>query len=160
MSRRTIVRIEEEEELPQKVEFKGVKGFVMKAVDKLDSEYLSFILGFISSIVIEEIYSIFSVNVAEDYTLFTLKVANTVLVTAACILLLRFSVSFSGLQKQLSGFKTARARENYIADNIDEIDEAVDGLSKNMLSIGIFLGGGLLINIANFLYINICNVSL
>lgn len=159
MNRRVIDRPETEEEFPPKVEFKGVKGFVMKSVDKLDSEYLSFILGFVSSIVIEEIYSIFSVNVADDYTLFTLKVANTLLVTAACILLLKFSVSFSSLQKQLSGFKTARARENYIADNIDEINETVEGLSKNMLSIGIFLSGGLIVNIAHFLYINLCNIT-
>ena len=159
MNKRVIEPIEILEESPKKVEFKGVKGFLMKAVDKLDSDYLSFILGFVSSIVIEDIYTLFGMNIAADYTLFTLKLSNTVLVTAACMLLLKFSIGFSGLQKQLSSSKTVRARENYIADNAEEIEKTAESLTKNMLSIGIFLGGSIIVNIANFLYINLCNVS-
>lgn len=126
--------------------------FIFKMSENIDSDYITFILGFISSILINDVYSIVSLRVKEDAVNFWFTLLDFVLLTFVTIMLLTFAVGFSKIQKELSPHKTVEARRNYFQEKL--AGDLAAKLSKKLLCICIFSPIVLLLNITKFICVN------
>ena len=91
---------------------------IFEMIENIDSDYITFILGFISSIVINDFYSIFNTHVKEDILNFCFMLMECIGLTFVTIVLLNFTVGFSRMQKELLPHKTLEARKNFFQDKI------------------------------------------
>lgn len=121
--------------------------------ENIDSDYITFILGFISSIVINDFYSIFGLCVKEDVLTFCFTLLDCGLLTFVTVMLLRFAVEFANMQKELLPYKTVEARQDYFQEKM--AGDRATKLSKKLFWICTFSALVLLLNIAKFICVNL-----
>ena len=126
--------------------------FAFKMLENIDSDYITFILGFISSVVINDYYSIFGLQVKGNPLIFWLMFAECVFLTAANVMLLSFAVNFSKMQKELLPHRTVEARQNYFKDKM--LGRRTKKLLIKMLLISICIVLSVLLNVFKFVWIN------
>lgn len=91
---------------------------IFEMLENIDSDYITFILGFISSIVINDFYSFFNLHIKDDVLNFWFMLMECIGLTIATVVLLNFTVGFSKIQKELLPHKTLEARKNYFQEKI------------------------------------------
>ena len=121
-------------------------------LESIDSDYITFILGFISSIVINDFYGIFNLKVSDDILNFWFMLAECVLLAATTAILLVFSIDFSKMQKELSLHKTADARRNYFREKM--LGQRTAVFSRRLVLICVLAVITVAMNIVKFCIVN------
>lgn len=137
-----------------KEKFSAIERLVLSMVNKVDREFFSFILGFVSSLVFENLYGMFNSPVTDGY-LFLFQCISSAFIVAVCILMFSFNLQFINFQKKISTNNiTDTARKNYIIRNLDSSKKIVVSLSVKFALIIIFILLDLITIILKFIYLN------
>ena len=121
--------IEEQLSETNREEFRSLKTGEKKLLASLQtikSEYIAFILGFISAIVIDEVMAVFRIKVAEDVLGFIVSLCNILFFGLGSFCFLRFSADFSALQTDFDSKRTKTAGFNLLLTNFAETKESID----------------------------------
>lgn len=125
---------------------------IFNMCESIDKDYITFTLGFISSIVINDFYNIFNCRINDDAVNFYFMITNCIIFTFFTILLLWFSVEFSKAQDKLSAFKTKDARSDYFQEKM--LDYESNKLWLILCWIMFLFLSVVLLNIIRFICIN------
>lgn len=90
-----------------------------KIATRLNGDFLTFLSGFISSIVITELYELFK-YVIESEIEFLLMLLSVAFISASTFFLIKLTLTLASLQKKLSPFATLTAKTSYVVDNWDK----------------------------------------
>ena len=123
-------------------------------VEHIDSEYFTFLLGFLSSMAIEDIHTFFDTTIRDDLYGFYILIGNIILLSAICVVCLRFIIKFSDFQKRVLSHMTTIAQYNYVLENFEKCKKSLEGLSRHLCLILIFLLLLVALNTAKFLFVN------
>lgn len=121
-------------------------------LENIDSDYITFILGFISSIVINDFYSIFNSRVKDDILNFKFLLAECIGLTFITVVLLNFAVEFSKMQKELLPHKTPEARRNYFQEKM--VGDKTKRFKNRLLGICIASAIVIALNVFKFICLN------
>ena len=123
-------------------------------LEHIDSEYFTFILGFFSSFVIEDIHNFFDTTIQDDPCAFLVLVSNIALLALLCVLFLCFSIHFANLQKRISTHTTKIAKYHFILDHFVDFMKTIRLLSNILLGVVLLLLLIFGVNIFKFVSLN------
>ena len=126
---------------------------IFKMLECINSDYITFILGFISSIVINDFYGIFNLKVSEDRLNFYFMLAECILLAVTTAILLAFSIDFAKMQRELALHRTTDARQNYFREKM--IGTRTTRFTGRLVLICVLSIFTLALNIVKFCIINI-----
>lgn len=138
--------------------FKAMTKSEKKIVGYLEvvkSDYIAFIFGFFSAIVVEEFLGIFRKRVLENVWDFSLTICNLLLMGIACFFFLRLSAAFSELQSAFDAKKTRAAGYNALLTRFEETRKSIGSILRDLKRILLSSLLALALNIAYFIFINI-----
>ena len=127
-------------------------GLVWNMLENIDNDYMTFLLGFVSSIVITEYYEIFQCKISESLLNFGIMTSNIVVLSLATWMLLNFTITFAGIKKMLESYRTPEARVNYVLANWATIGVKLKKLKSELYWTILLIFIDLGINIFKFIY--------
>ena len=127
---------------------------VWNMLENLDNDYITFLLGFVSSIVITEFYELFKYEISDSAVVFIIMVSNAILLTLATLMLLHFTISFAGAKKMFEPYRTSEARLNYAIANWANLSLRLKKMKNELYGTVVLLAFDLAVNIFKFIWIN------
>ena len=143
-----------EKRQPDSPEIPAKYNFVWTMLENLDNDYITFLLGFVSSIVITEFYELFNYQVSKSVVCFIIMTCNVLVLTVSTLMLLHFTISFANTKKTLEPYCTSVARLNYALANWARFSIKLKKLKIELYWMVALIAIDLAINVFKFFWIN------
>lgn len=134
--------------------FGPVEKTLMICFETLKPDYFTFILGFLSAVVIEAILGFFDTIIADGVFSFIVSCLNIVIFCVITYDFLRFSVEYPEIYSAIHSKPTLVAGYNSIMSDFSVFKNKIIKLSRYLKVTFLLFLLGLLINIVHMIYIN------
>ena len=127
---------------------------VLVCLDKVKTDYIAFMFGFISAIATDEFMGIFGLRIMDDVWGFGVSCCNVMLFGISSLFMLRLSVAFSGLKSTFSSKRTPTAGFNALLNSFDDTRRTIDDILVCIKTVTVVCCAALAVNLFRFISIN------